>query len=231
MLVRPSLALTLGLILFGVSLALAPATRAQQTPPPYLVYDVVFDAIAIQGRDARLVWTLANGDGVSNAVVQVKSFTTNGTAGTTSTTRGYAVGDLAASGGVLLEDRPGTTTEFIQTGVVLGPRLSFRLITTNVFPAPNALRDTVSFHVLTGQANTPLAVTADPTRANALFVVELGRDTDVQALTVYGRDLFQSAFSWNLTVTPVPVPEPQGALAVAVGAFALLASLRRRAVR
>lgn len=227
--VRRLLILVPALLLLGVSLGLAPAARAQ-TPPPYLEYDVVFDSIAIQGRDARLVWTLANGDGVANAVVQVKSFTTNGTAGSTSTTRGYAIGELATAG-VLMEDRPGTTTEFVQTGVVLGPRLSFRLKTTNVFPAANALRDTVSFHVLTGQANTPLAVTADPTRANALFVVELGRNTAAEALTVYGRDLFQSAFSWTLTVTPVPVPEPQGALPVALAAFAWLASLRRRAVR
>ncbi|MBY0399979.1 hypothetical protein K2X89_06760 [Myxococcota bacterium] len=218
----------LGMLVLGALFGLAPSARAQ-TAPPYLEYDVVFDAIAIQGRDARLVWTLANGDGVSNAVVQVKSFTTNGTPGTTSTTRGYAMGDLAASGGVLLEDRPGTTTEFIQTGVVLGPRLSFRLKTTNVRAAGNALRDTVSFHVLTGQANTPLAVTADPTRANALFVVELGHDTAANALTVYGRDLFQSAFSWTLSVTPVP--EPRGALPVALTVFAVLASFRRRVVR
>lgn len=217
------------LVFLGLTLGFAPEVVAQ-SGPPYLVYDVVFDAIAIQGRDARLVWTLANGDGVSNAVVQVKNFTTNGTPGTTATTRGYAVGELATAG-LLLEDRPGTTTEFIQTGVVLGPRLSFRLITTNVSPAVNALRDTVSFHVLTGQANTPLAVTSDPTRANALFVVELGHPTDTQALTVYPRDLFQSAFSWTLSVTPVPVPEPHGATAGAIGAFALLATRRKKAAR
>lgn len=219
--------LLFGLLALLVSFGLAPAAHAQ-TPPPYLEYDVVFDAIAIQGREARLVWTLANGDGVSNAVVQVKDFTTNGTPGSTSTTRGYAIGELATSG-ILMEDRPGTSTEFVQTGVVLGPRLSFRLKTTNVAPAGNALRDTVSFHVLTAQANTPLAVTADPTRANALFVVELGHPYEARALTVYGRDLFQSAFGWTATVTPVP--EPHGALPAAIGALALLASLRRRGVR
>jgi hypothetical protein len=227
MLVRHGLALFLGSLVLGLSFGLAPTARAQ-TPPPYLEYDVVFDAIAIQGRDARLVWTLANGDGVSNAVVQVKDFTTNGTPGSTSTTRGYAIGELATAG-ILMEDRPGTTTEFVQTGVVLGPRLSFRLKTTNVAPAGNALRDTVTFHVLTAQANTPLAVTEDPTRANALFVVELGHPYEARALTVYGRDLFQSAFSWTATVTPVP--EPSGALPAALGALVWLASRRRRAVR
>ena len=229
MLVRSTLARLLGslLLLLGLSFGLAPTAQAQSWPP-YLEYDVVFDAIALQGRDARLVWTLANGDGVSNAVVQVKDFTTNGTPGSTSTTRGYAIGELPASG-ILMEDRPGTTTEFVQTGVVLGPRLSFRLKTTNVPPGSNGMRDTVSFHVLTAQANTPLAVTADPTRANALFVVELGHPYEARALTVYGRDLFQSAFSWTATVTPVP--EPHGALPAAIGALALLASLRRRAVR
>jgi hypothetical protein len=229
MLVRSTLARLLGslLLLLGLSFGLAPTAQAQSWPP-YLEYDVVFDAIALQGRDARLVWTLANGDGVSNAVVQVKDFTTNGTPGSTSTTRGYAIGELPASG-ILMEDRPGTTTEFVQTGVVLGPRLSFRLKTTNVPPGSSGMRDTVSFHVLTAQANTPLAVTADPTRANALFVVELGHPYEALALTVYGRDLFQSAFSWTATVTPVP--EPHGALPAAIGALAVLASLRRRAVR
>lgn len=217
----------LGLLTLCVSLGLAPAARAQ-TPPPYLEYDIVFDAIAIQGRDARLVWTLANGDGVSNAVVQIKDFTTNGTPGSTSTTRGYAIGELATAG-ILIEDRPGTSTEFVQTGVVLGPRLSFRLKTTNVRAAGNPPRDTVSFHVLNAQANTPLAVTADPTRANALFVVELGHDSAEQALTVYERDLFQSAFGWTATVTPVP--EPHGALPGAIGVLAWLASSRRRTVR
>lgn len=226
---RRSLLLALGLLLLGSAPGLAPAAHAQN-PPAYLEYDVVFDAIAIQNSNARLVWTLANGDGVANSVVQVKSFTTNGTPGTTSTSRGYAIGELATAG-VLMEDRPGTSTEFVQTGVVLGPQLSFRLRTTNVIPAANALHDTVSFHVLTAQANTPLAVTADPTRANALFVVELGRNSAAEALTVYGRDLFQSAFSWNLTVTPVPVPEPRGALVAGIAAWAALASLRRRAVR
>ena len=216
-----------GVLVLGALLGLAPDARAQAWPA-YLEYDVVFQATAILGNDARLVWTLANGDGVSNAVVQVKDFTTNGTAGSTATTRGYAIGELAASG-ILMEDRPGTTTEFIQTGVVLGPQLSFRLKTTNVPPGPNGMRDTVSFHVLTGQANTPLAVTADPTRANALFVVELGHPYEARALTVYGRDLFQSAFSWSATVTPVP--EPRGALPVAIAGLALLVSLRRRAVR
>ena len=229
MLVRSTLARLLGslLLLLVLSFGLAPTAQAQSWPP-YLEYDVVFDAIALQGRDARLVWTLANGDGVSNAVVQVKDFTTNGTPGSTSTTRGYAIGELPASG-ILMEDRPGTTTEFVQTGVVLGPRLSFRLKTTNVPPGSSGMRDTVSFHVLTAQANTPLAVTADPTRANALFVVELGHPYEARALTVYGRDLFQSAFSWTATVTPVP--EPHGALPAAIGALAVLASLRRRAVR
>lgn len=226
MVTRSVLAPILGLLLVGAAIGPAPAARAQ-TPPPYLEYDVVFEAIAIQGRNARLVWTLANGDGRANAVVQVKDFTTDGTAGTTATTRGYAIGQLAASG-ILLEDRPGTTTEFIQSGAVLGPRLSFRLKTTNVRGEAGSLRDTVSFHVLTAQANTPLAVTADPTRANALFVVELGHDSPEQALKVYGRDLYQSAFSWSATVTPVPEP---AAMAGAVAAIAALASLRKKAVR
>lgn len=224
---RSSPSLCLCLLSLFIALGLAPTARAQSWPP-YLEYDVVFDAIALQGSNARLVWTLANGDGVSNAVVQVKDFTTNGTPGTTATTRGYAIGELATAG-ILMEDRPGTSTEFVQTGVVLGPRLSFRLKTTNVAPAGNAPRDTVSFHVLTPQANTPLAVTADPTRANALFVVELGHPYEARALTVYGRDLFQSAFSWTATVTPVP--EPHGAWRAAIGALALLASLRRGGIR
>jgi hypothetical protein len=228
MLVRSSRPRLLGLLVLAL-LGFAPKAHAQYFPP-YLEYDVVFDAIALQGRDARLVWTLANGDGVSNAVVQVKSFTTNGTPGTPSTTRGYAIGDPATSG-ILMEDRPGTTTEFTQTGVVLGPRFSFRLKTTNVPPTANALHDSLTFHVLTGQANTPLAVTADPTRANALFVVELGKTSEAQALTVYGRDLFQSAFSWTLTVTPVPEPSLAMAMPAAIAGLATLASRRGRAVR
>lgn len=208
--------------LLGSLLALALPVFAQPASP-VREYDVVLDTIALSGRNARLVFNLTNGDTGANALVQISQFETNGSAGATSTVHGNVIGSL--DGAILLDDRSAMTTQYVQTDAVLGTQLSFRLKTTDLHAAPDKPHDAFTFHVLNAQAKTPLVATSDPTRANAVFVLELGRDAAApEKLTVFQRDLYQSIYTWSATVTPVPEPAEAAA---AIAAFAALALLRR----
>jgi len=217
------------LLLFGAGLALgaplAPAASAQPASP-VREYDVVLDTIALSGRPARLVFNLTNGDTGANALVQISAFQTNGTTGSTSSVRGDVIGTLDT--GFVLDDGLGMTTQYVQTDAVLGTQLSFRVKTTDLHAAPGKPHDAFSFHVLNAQAKTPLVATSDPTRANAVFFLELGQDDPSKRVTLFQRDLFQSIYTWSATVTPVPEP---AATAAALAALGALASLRRKAVR
>jgi hypothetical protein len=214
---------------FGPLLALAslaPAPASAQPLSPVREYDVVLDTIALSGRPARLVFNLTNGDTGANALVQISEFETNGTVGANWTARGNVIGTLDTA--ILLDDRSGMTTQYVQTDAVLGTRLSFHLKTTDLHAAPGKPHDAFSFHVLNGQAKTPLVATSDPTRANAVFFLELGHTEPAKRLTLFQRDLYQSLYSWSATVTPVPEPAATAAAAAAIGAVALL---RRKAIR
>jgi hypothetical protein len=212
--------------LLGSLLGFAPPVFAQPASP-VREYDVVLDTVALSGRNARLVFNLTNGDTGANALVQISQFTTNGSVGTTSTARGNVIGSLDTA--ILLDDRSAMTTQYVQTDAVLGTQLSFHLKTTDLHAAPDKPYDAFTFHVLNAQAKTPLVATSDPTRANAVFVLELGRTPgSPEKLTLFQRDLYQSSYTWSATVTPVPEP---AATAAAVAAFAALALLRRQAVR
>jgi hypothetical protein len=210
---------------FGSLLAFAPSALAQPASP-VREYDVVLDTIAFVGRNARLVFSLTNGDTGANAMVQISQFTTNGSVGTTSTTRGNVIGSLDTA--ILLDDRSAMVTQYVQTDAVLGTQLSFHLKTTDLHAAPDKPYDAFTFHVLNAQAKTPIVATSDPTRANAVFVLELGRDDPSRRLTLFQRDLYQSIYSWSATVTPVPEPAATAAAIAACGALALL---RRQAIR
>jgi MYXO-CTERM domain-containing protein len=211
--------------LLGFLLAFAPPVFAQPASP-VREYDVVLDTIALSGRNARIVFNLTNGDTGANALVQISQFTTNGTTGTTSTARGNVIGSLDTA--ILLDDRSAMTTQYIQTDAVLGTQLSFHVKTTDLHAAPGKPHDAFSFHVLNAQAKTPLVATSDPTRANAVFFLELGHTDPTERLTLFERDLYQSAYSWSATVTPVPEPAAAAAALVAIGALALL---RRKVIR
>lgn len=214
----------LGLLLAATVGFVAPASA--QPLAPVREYDVVLDTVALSGRPARLVFTLTNGDTGANALVQISRFETNGSVGTTWTARGNVIGTLDTA--ILLDDRSAMTTQYVQTDAVLGTRLSFRVKTTDLHAAPDKPHDAFSFHVLNAQARTPLVATSDPTRANAVFFLELGHEEPGKRVTLFERDLFQSIYSWSATVTPVPEP---AAAAAAIAAFGALASLRRKGVR
>lgn len=209
----------------ALGVALAPSAGAQ-SPSPVREYDVVLDTIALSGRPARLVFNLTNGDTGANALVQISNFQTNGAVGTTSATRGNVIGSLDT--GIVLDDGLGMTTQYVQTDAVLGTRLSFHVKTTDLHAAPGKPHDAFSFHVLNAQAKTPLVATDDPTRANAVFSIELGHDAPSKRVTLFQRDLYQSVFSWSATVTPVPEP---AATAAALAALGTLAALRRKGAR
>src|SRR5690606_23170365 len=193
---------------------------------PVRDYDVLLDTIALAGRPARLVFNLTNGDTGANALVQISDFQTDGTIGTTFTTRGNVIGSRDT--GFVLDDRLGMTTQYVQTDAVLGTRLSFHVKTTDLHAAPEKPHDAFSFHVLNAQAKTPLVATSDPTRANAVFYIELGHDEPAKRVTLFQRDLYQSLYAWSATVTPVP---EAAATAATLAAFGALAALRRKGIR
>lgn len=211
--------------LLGSLFAFAPPVFAQPASP-VREYDVVLDTIALSGRNARIVFNLTNGDTGANALVQISQFTTNGSVGTTSTARGNVIGSLDTA--ILLDDRSAMTTQYVQTDAVLGTQLSFHVKTTDLHAAPDKPHDAFSFHVLNGQAKTPLVATSDPTRANAVFFLELGHTDSAKRLTLFQRDLYQSIYSWSATVTPVPEPAATAAAVATIGALVLL---RRKAIR
>lgn len=225
MLVRRALAAVFG-SLFALGACGLAAPASAQPASPVREYDVVLDTIALSGRPARLVFTLTNGDTGANALVQISNFTTNGTIGEHWTARGNVIGTLDAA--VLLDDRSGMVTDYVQTDAVLGTQLSFHVKTTDLHAAPDKPHDVFSFHVLNAQAKTPLVATSDPTRANAVFFLELGHTDPGKRVTLFQRDLYQSAYSWSATVTPVPEPAAMAAAATALGALALL---RRKVTR
>lgn len=225
MLVRRALAAVFG-SLFALGACGLAAPASAQPASPVREYDVVLDTIALSGRPARLVFTLTNGDTGANALVQISNFTTDGSIGENWTARGNVIGTLDAA--VLLDDRSGMVTDYVQTDAVLGTQLSFRVKTTDLHAAPDKPHDAFSFHVLNAQAKTPLVATSDPTRANAVFFLELGHTDPGKRVTLFQRDLYQSIYTWSATVTPVPEPV---AMAAALTAFGALALLRRKVTR
>lgn len=225
MLARRALAAVFGSLLALLSFVAA-RPAAGQPAAPVREYDVVLDTIALSGRPARLVFALTNGDTGANALVQISSFTTNGSIGEDWTARGNVIGTLGTA--ILLDDRSGMVTDYVQTDAVLGTQLSFRVKTTDLHAAPDKPHDVFSFHVLNAQARTPLVATSDPTRANAVFFVELGHTDPGKRVTLFQRDLYQSAYSWSAAVTPVPEPLAAASAAAALGALALL---RRKIIR
>lgn len=131
---------------------------------------VTVDTSALAGTTADLAFDLVNGGAPANSVT-ISKFATDGALGTSSS-KGSVTGAFPAS--VTLSDGS-FFSEYLQTET-LGKSLSFVVDTTGLAPAGASLPDGFSFFFLDHTSGKPLFTTSHPTGANALLLLNIGRE-------------------------------------------------------
>jgi hypothetical protein len=175
------------------------------------IFQVSIDTATLSGTAATLAFNLIDGDGVSNNVVSITNFATNGTLGA-------AVADPP---GAVTGALPGSTTlsdpvffNALMQEITLDTTLTFTLALTESF-AGGPLPDALAVFLLDAAGLASLVSTTDPTGADALFAV----------------DITGAAFGALQTFTPMAsvtaIPEPSALLLLLTGLAGLLAYRRQ----
>jgi hypothetical protein len=174
-----------------------------------MIYSASIDTTAWSGLNGTLAFDLTGGDAaIANNTATIGSFVTNGA--------------LGNSAGLALTDT-GFFNEQLRA-MTFGTQLAFTLQLTENRSAPGF--DQFSFFILDPITLLPLALTTDPTGANAVFAIDLTGAAG-GAASVFGS--LTQGVSWSLTPQQQPpnnVPDAAHPLCLAWIAASALAGAR-----
>jgi len=207
----------------GFAAVLAAFLWAGSTPARATALQLTLDTASLAGTAANLAFDFIDGDSISgNNTVVVSDFYTTGTLGNSSVIGG--VTGTLIPGPVKLTDSD-FFNEFLQE-LTLGDTIRFTLNLTEQRASGSPTPDSFVFFLLDDQLlPLPLFATTDPTRADALFAVDIDGTSGGVRYNFAPKDT-DVAVTW--TLEPVAsVPLPSTALLMGAGLLGGLAARRR----